>query len=524
MKKITVKSSLITYVILAMVACTRIPPVQTVTSENFSELEKEYNSLQSRGPVSGNTENSFSAKAITESYLKRKLEKYILPENDSLLLKELLFASFKHPDLARQVCQENKNIYDGVMNSQAVISRYGIDPVFRNFIDSLGTDYSSLTPPEFIVSSTTDNNQTDPIVAMDKEGNFIITWSGLGPGDDNGIFARRFNSDGIPQGNEFLVNTYTEANQMYPAVASDNDGNFIITWSGHGSEDEYGVFARRYNSNGIPQGDQFPVNSFTTDSQDSPRVALGESGNFVIIWTSQHNNFQPDIYARRFNSDGEPEGNEFLVSLNNTNGQYYPKIAMDNKENFAVTWVSNYIDPSNYDVYVRRFDSTGSGIGSEFRVNVYTESAQDVTSIAMDDSGDFVVAWTSYGQDGGGFGAHARRFNSNGEALGSEFRANTYTTGDQDFPEIAMDAAGDFVISWVSTQDGDAFEIYARRYNSLGDPVSPEFRVNSISNGDQYSTAVAMDAAGDFIITWRGPGQSGYDSFAQRYNRFGRRL
>jgi hypothetical protein len=32
------------------------------------------------------------------------------------------------------------------------------------------------------------------------------------------------------QGSEFRVNTYTTHNQLYPSVAMNRDGNFVITW------------------------------------------------------------------------------------------------------------------------------------------------------------------------------------------------------------------------------------------------------------------------------------------------------
>ena len=51
-----------------------------------------------------------------------------------------------------------------------------------------------------------------------------------------------------------------------------------------------------------------------------------------------------------------------------------------------------------------------------------------------------------------------------------EFRVNDTTAGDQILPDVAMDAAGDFVITWTSYgQDGDAASqsnVYAKRYAS----------------------------------------------------------
>jgi hypothetical protein len=60
------------------------------------------------------------------------------------------------------------------------------------------------------------------------------------------------------QGSNFLVNSYTTGSQTTPSIATDNNGNFIITWHGPGTGDtDVGVFAQRYNSAGIPQGSNF---------------------------------------------------------------------------------------------------------------------------------------------------------------------------------------------------------------------------------------------------------------------------
>jgi hypothetical protein len=85
--------------------------------------------------------------------------------------------------------------------------------------------------------------------------------------------------------------------------------------------------------------------------------------------------------------------------------------------------------------------------------------------VAADSAGDFVVVWASYLQDGSGFGAFGQRYASTGAALGPEFRVNTYTTASQNGPIVAADPAGDFVVVWSSVgQDGSVVGVYGQRY------------------------------------------------------------
>jgi hypothetical protein len=59
-----------------------------------------------------------------------------------------------------------------------------------------------------------------------------------------------------------------------------------------------------------------------------PSIAADENGNFIVAWTDNRNQNWPydpwEIFAQRFNSDGELIGSVFKIS-NNTNSPYeYP--------------------------------------------------------------------------------------------------------------------------------------------------------------------------------------------------------
>ena len=62
---------------------------------------------------------------------------------------------------------------------------------------------------------------------------------------------------------------------------------------------------------------------------------------------------------------------------------------------------------------------------------------------------------------------------------GGEFQVNSYSTGSQSYPRIATDGSGHFVVVWEGRGDGDTTGIFGRRYKSSGEPLGPEFRVNT---------------------------------------------
>ena len=143
-------------------------------------------------------------------------------------------------------------------------------------------------------------------------------------------------------------------------------------------------------------------------------------------------------------------------------------------------------------------------VGPETLVNSHTVGNQTDPAVALDSAGDDVVVWSSFGQDGSGWGVFAQQYNAFGNPIGSEFQVNTYTKDNQKSPTVAMDAAGDFVIAWQSLlENGYGYDIYARCYDASGVAQGDEFQVNTRRYNYQANPSVAMDAAGDFVIAWQ---------------------
>src|SRR5690349_6099926 len=64
--------------------------------------------------------------------------------------------------------------------------------------------------------------------------------------------------------------------------------------------------------------------------------------------------------------------------------------------------------------------------------------------------------------------------------LGPQFQVNTYTSNSQSVPAVAADSAGNFVVTWRSPgQDGSSYGVFGQRYDSAGTPQGGEFQVNT---------------------------------------------
>jgi uncharacterized repeat protein (TIGR01451 family)/fimbrial isopeptide formation D2 family protein len=365
---------------------------------------------------------------------------------------------------------------------------------------------------EFKVNTTTAGNQTEPAAAMDSVGNFVVVWTSDGDldGDKKGVFAQRYNASGVAQGAEFRVNTFTTGDQNKPAVAMDANGNFVVVWASNAQDgDKHGIYAQRFNSAGVVQGSEFLVNSTTTGNQDDPAAALDANGNFVITWKSDQSGTKNDVYARRYNASGVAQGGEFRVNTSVTDTQDLPTVALDTNGNFVIAWKTNAAtDGAGKGVFAQRYNASGVAQGGEFQVNTTSSGNQDKPSAAMATTGEFVIAWVSgNNQDGDKNGVYAQRFNASGVTQGGEFLVNTITTDNQDRPSVAMDSTGAFTIVWESNlQDSSGKGIYAKRYSASGAVVGGEFLVNSTTANSQDRAAVAMSSIGDLVVTWEGNG------------------
>lgn len=88
--------------------------------------------------------------------------------------------------------------------------------------------------------------------------------------------------------------------------------------------------------------------------------------------------------------------------------------------------------------------------------------------------------------------------------LGPQFQINPLAPlANEAFASVASDAAGNFVVAWRQVLPGvDAYGIYVRRYDALGNPLSGAIQVHQQPASVATETAVAMDEEGSFVVAW----------------------
>ena len=368
------------------------------------------------------------------------------------------------------------------------------------------------------VNTVVENTQRKPDIGMDDVGNHVIAYESVEQdGDKKGIFARLVSSVGNSLSPEFQVNTKTAGEQSEPAVDMSGDGNrFAVVWQDESDRTQdnggsgSGIFARVYNSNGGNVKSPFIVNTTVAGNQLNPDIAMAKNGAFVVVWESvnhvgrlQGGQSGKDVIAQRFSATGQPIGPEIIVTPDiNTNAkgdQDNVSVAMNDTGEFMIVWESD--DGNNTGIFAQRYNSAGGAVGSIIPINQGTAGAQTNPKVAIDPNGrDFVVSWHNNAPGLENDGLYMRKFNPTNQAIGGDVRVDTTTRffGPQDH-SIDMETGGDVVITWrgQGNPTDPASGIYARYYEATGpggqlQPLGDEIHINNVIAGAQGEPAVAI--------------------------------
>jgi hypothetical protein len=381
----------------------------------------------------------------------------------------------------------------------------------------LGLLFAPVFGAEFQVNTHTTYDQKNAAIAMDETGRFIVVWSSYGQdGSSNGIFGQLFDPNCSQLGEEFQINATSSGNQAEPVVAMDAAAGFVAVWQGPESteNDQEDIFARRFDPNGLPIGDEFQVNSLIDGQQLYPSVAINKDGTFIVVWESSNTPEQSEqsICGRIYDSNGVEFGDEFLINAESSVYRY-PDVAVDANGNFAVVWLQ---DKSSNSIMARLFDPNGVARTDTLQVNTVRFTSITRPSIAMNATGNFVVAWDGDPNLAGLDDIHARLYDVNGTALSEQFLVNTTTAGAQQYPQVAINDIGEFVIVWdcqIDPNSESERDIFGQRFDHQGMPLGDEFQLNTYVADDQRNPAVAIDRDGRFVAAWQ--------SYAQDGSRYG---
>ena len=181
--------------------------------------------------------------------------------------------------------------------------------------------------------------------------------------------------------------------------------------------------------------------------QINPAIAISETGGHVVWADNASGNGRSRIRGRQLGFPLSAPFEAFTINKGSANASN-PAIAQFDTGASIVVWVEG--DDSKRNVKGRIIDVDGSFKGDVFRLDTNTPVLRSRPKVATNNSGEALVVWTSYGQDGDLKGVYGRLVNQNGKKKGSEFRLNNYTQFNQRDTSVAsVPGTAEFYAVWV---------------------------------------------------------------------------
>ncbi|MFT7485963.1 MAG: hypothetical protein ACI9F9_001816 [Candidatus Paceibacteria bacterium] len=200
----------------------------------------------------------------------------------------------------------------------------------------------------------------------------------------------------------------------------------------------------------------------------------------------------------------EPSSLDVLASQFSGSAKDHVAIDVDGAGRTVAVWQSRRQQQGTYGIYARRFDADGTPLGDEVRINQTVEGHQTSPAVSLDEDGSAWFAWSSFGQDGDQGTIVVRRFDAALQTSGPERIANELHVGDQHSPSIDSDGKGNAFVIWEhqASMDGPG-RIHGRRLLASGElSTLPELELDHAAGANDKSASLSMSRDGGTAVVW----------------------
>jgi hypothetical protein len=305
--------------------------------------------------------------------------------------------------------------------------------------------------PEFPINSGTFGSENSPVTASSSNGSSVAVWTNaFHTGVD--LQAQRFTALGTKLGPQILVAAKAFVSMTQPSVAMDAHGDFVVAWTqspGNGGNSD--VFAQKFNANGVAINGVVPVGTGTF-AESQPSVAMDAAGDFVVAYTRDTNNTTPNVFAKVYNVNSQ------LLSVTSVGGTKFrtaaPSVAMTPNGQFDVAF--EFFSTAATQVFAAQYAFNGAQLSLTAIAGL--SGPQLGPSIAIDNNGNAVIAYQQL--DGNNWDVFASRLGASGSV--SNPITIAATPRNEMNPSVALEGnGGAFVVAYQSASSVDVTEVSA---------------------------------------------------------------
>lgn len=315
----------------------------------------------------------------------------------------------------------------------------------------------------------------------------------------------------IPTGSQSLITQSTNYNQLWARSVIDTNSNIWFCYSA-GTD----TFLLSRAMDGTVFSSSQRVNQVQTVQQDECEIYIDSISDRILVVWSDRSSFYTDYMAamgRGYNNLGQPLNDEFSLFDTQLYSQtmWRPLGYPIPDGGFAVVCTGNWGE----EVFFNEIDALGGRLSTGVQINspAWQGSNQEYPCVAVNKYGLAFIGWQeSNGAAAGGVSTanlpelmgNMYNTHSNVLALPTEFRLTetAYSNKVQREPRMAgAPNSGKFYMVWQSNQTND-WDIYCRKYTSLGQGESQSFRVNEVIQGTQRDASIATARNDSYIVVW----------------------
>jgi hypothetical protein len=348
-----------------------------------------------------------------------------------------------------------------------------------------------------------------PAITSFRGIQFIAAWSDT---TATAINAVPLAMGGGASGSPFLVNVPTQAKprRQWPAIVECAAG-FVIAWIEFtpGSNPVANLKLRIFDADTFSPGDEIQVNTAPVDRNQPPALASLDDGGFIIVWADARADQR--IRAQRFDRFGNRNGADFRA--NTVAGLHRrPIVARLSGGNIVIGWLARVSGPLQSRFQI--FDASAAAVGSE-----HTLAGATMATVTALDNGRFVIAHVRNPGDGEVLDktiVEVNVFEPTGAAVGGATPVTGAQGILSDWPTLTPLPGGRFLVGWTQgpTAAGDNKpDAMARIFSDKQGPLGQTRTLNTTAAGVRFSlcaaTAAGVGEGGTVLAAWESQATDG---------------
>lgn len=355
-------------------------------------------------------------------------------------------------------------------------------------------------------------------IVVDASGNVFVTGDSAGGGtgvdyatvkySPNGtqLWAARYNGpgNGADEGHALVV---------------DGAGNVYVTGVSWGGSYDYATL--KYNAGGVQQWAKRYNGTYNASGDVALALAVDGVGNVYVTGYSREIGSIDDYTTLKYDTNGNPLwAKHYHGPVDN---DYATALAVDSAGYVYVTGYSKAGGSTNYDYATVKYSPDGAQLWVA-RDGGPGNGDDEPCAVAVDGAGNVYVTGFRTG-NGTGYDYLTIKYDGSGAKQWERPYDGSQANGDSQARALALAPAGYLYVTGWAQSSFTGRDYVTLKYDLNGNQIGQAFSYNGPANRDDDGEAIAVDSAGNVIVSGRSGGSAvNYDYALVKYSTAGPQL